>query len=348
MNASIPGAADRRRKICRPWLQPGFMRRVFSSPRSGRKGTLFCRPLRGLEPHTPRETLAEARAYRSFAAYGGSRTHIPRRVRDQRGAPFRSTLRVAVLSLALLVTGIASAQDALVVGATADHLRDGNGGGASVSWIHPRGNDTLTAGATFLSLPGTEGSATRWAFATLGVTHRVNARTTLNAEANLGAGDDDRGSFRYVLLRGGVTRELVPKRLYGEAEWLQTDVARQQDGIVRVGATWMPSTPLTLRGSLYQSVAGDSDTTLGTLRADYAFGRITAIAGATGGTAIPALVQADTRSARVAEGFGGVALDAGTRRWTVIVSTLSVDGRRHHRLLASCRIPLPVRGSRTR
>jgi hypothetical protein len=325
MKGSTAAAADRRRRICRPWLQPGFMRRCFSSPRGGRKKSLFCRPLRGLESHVPCETLAEARAYRSFAASGGS-------------------FRGAFLGLVLFVTTIAFAQDALVAGATADHLREGNGGGASLTWIHPRGNDTLIAGATFLSLAATEG-ATRWGFATLGATRRANARTTLNAEANLGAGDDDRGSFRYVLLRAGVTRELLPKRLYGEAEWLQIDVARQQDGIARIGATWMPAMPLTLRASLYESVFGDDDTTLGTLRADYAFRRVTAILGATGGTATPALLQADTRSARVSEGFGGVAFDLAGRRWTVIASTLSVGGQRHHRLSASCRIPLPMRGS---
>jgi hypothetical protein len=252
------------------------------------------------------------------------------------------------LSLAiLLIAASASAQDALVVGASVDHLRDGDGGGASLTWVHPRGNDTIIAGANILSLPGAGQSSTdtRWGFATLGVTHRANARTMFNAEANLGAGEDDRGSFRYVLLRAGVTRELLPRRLYGEAEWLQIDVARQQNGIARIGATWMAGAPLTLRASLYESVFGDDDTTLGTLRADYAFRRVTAILGGTGGTAVPALLQADTRSARVSEGFGGVAFDLAGRRWTVIASTLSVGGQRHHRLSASCRIPLPLRGS---
>jgi hypothetical protein len=286
---------------------------------------LFCRPLRGLESHIPRVTLAEARAYRSFAASGGS-------------------FRGAFLGLVLFLTGGVFAQDALVAGATADYLRDGNGSGASLTWIHPRGSDTFVAGVTFLSLPAAEESTTRWSFAMLGATRRVNARTTLNAEANLGVGDDDRGSFRYILLRAGVTRELLPRRLYGEAEWLQIDVARQQDGMARIGATWMPTAPLTLRVSLYESVFGDDDTTLGTLRADYAFRRVTAILGGTGGTAVPALLQADARGARVSEGFGGVAFDLAGRRWTVVVSTLSVDGQRHHRLSASCRIPLPLRG----
>jgi hypothetical protein len=246
--------------------------------------------------------------------------------------------KLAVLCAALL-TPTLHAQPAVIVGASADHLRDGNGGGLSATYLHPRGNDTFVAGATALSLPGT-----RWAYVTLGDSRRINAHTTLNAEVNLGGGSDDRGSFRYLLLRAGVTRELLPKRLYGEAEWLQTDVARQQDGIVRLGATWLPHPPLAIRGSVYESLFGDSDTTLGTLRADYDFGRVTAIAGTTGGTANPALLQqAGTEGTRVREAFGGVAFGA-SRRWTVIVSTGSVGGERRQRLSVSCRIPLPRSG----
>jgi hypothetical protein len=252
-------------------------------------------------------------------------------------------MRSALCAFALLiVANAASAQDALVVGAHLDRNEDGTGGGASILWIHPRGNDTFVAGASLLSLPGT-----RWAFVTLGDMRKVNTLTTLNAEANLGAGSDDRGRFQYILLRGGITRELLAKRLWGEAEWLQADVARQQDGILRIGGTWVPATPLTLRASLYESLFGDSDTSLATMRADYDFGRVTAIAGTTAGTAIPALLQqAGTSSSRVRDIFAGVAFDAAARRWTVIASTLSVAGERSHRLSVSYRFatsgPLPV------
>lgn len=234
------------------------------------------------------------------------------------------------------IAASAHAQDALVVSADVNRLRDGSGGGISALWIHPRGNDTFVAGATFLSLP-----QTRWAYATLGDTRRLSARTSVNAEANLGAGNDARGDFRYVLLRAGATRELVPRMLYGEAEWLQSDVARQQDGIARIGATWLPREPLTLRASLYQSVFGDSDTSLGTIRADYDLGRLTAIAGATAGSAVPALLQQPgTAASRVRELFGGVAFDNAGRRWTVIASTLDVAGERRHRVSVSWRMPL--------
>jgi hypothetical protein len=252
--------------------------------------------------------------------------------------------RRLALAMCLLLAAAARAQDALVAGANLDHLRGGDGGGASLTWIHPRGHDTFSAGATFLSLPGT-----RWTFATFGDVRTINARTVVNVEANAGGGRDDRGSFRYLLFRGGVTRELLPKRLYAEGEWLQIDIARQQDGIARAGVTWLPSAPLALRASLFQSVFGDSDTTLATLRGDYDFGRVTAIGGGTAGTAIPALLQQQgARGARIREAFGGVAFGGAARRWTLIASSLSVGGERRQRLTMSCRVPLPWRGSRKR
>lgn len=230
----------------------------------------------------------------------------------------------------------AGAQDALVVAAHADRLESGNGGGVSVAWVHPRANDTFVAGASFLSLPGT-----RWAFATFGDTRRLSTRTMVNAEANLGGGSDDRGRFHYLLLRAGVTRELLPRQLYAEAEWLQADVARQQDGILRLGGTWMPQPPLTVRASLYESLFGDSNTRLAMLRADYDFGRVTALGGISGGTAHPVLLQqSGADSTRIREAFGGVSFDAASRRWTVVASTLSAAGERRHRIAVSCRMPL--------
>lgn len=216
----------------------------------------------------------------------------------------------------------ARAQKAVVIGASADHLRDGNGGGASVHWIQPR----AYAGATFFSL-----SDMRWAYATVGGTATAGRRTTLNAEANLGRGEDDRGDFRYLLVRGGATHELLAKRLYAEAEWLQADVARRQNGIARAGATYSPRPRLTLRGSIYQSITGDDDTTLATMRGDYDLGRMTAIAGFSAGRATPVLLQqSGSGTTRVREAFAGVAV-AG---WT-IVATIGED---RQRLVASRRI----------
>lgn len=231
----------------------------------------------------------------------------------------------------LLLAGTAVGQDAIVVAAHADHLRDGNGGGASVLWIHPRGGHMLTAGADFFAF-----SDTRWACATLGGTLRTGARTAFHAEASLGRGEDDIGGFHYLLVRGGATHELLAKRLYAEAEWLQADVARRQNGVARIGATYLPHPRLTLRGSLYQSFAGDDDTTLVTMRGDYDLGRMTAIAGISAGRATPVLLQqGGSEETRVREAFAGVAV----RGWTVI-ATLGED---RQRLSVSRRIPVGER-----
>jgi hypothetical protein len=221
------------------------------------------------------------------------------------------------------------ADDAIVIGASADHLSEGSGGSGSLLWLRSGAHGTVSAGATLFSLPGT-----RWAYATLGGTRRITARTMLTADASLGHGTDDAGGFRYLLVRGGVVQELLSKRLYGEAEWLQADVARQKNGIARIGATWLPAPPLTLRGSLYQSVTGDDDTTLVTVRGDYDLGRITAIAGFSAGRATPALLQErGSDTTRVAEGFAGVVIDA----WTIIVTA----GDDRQRVSFSWRLPLP-------
>jgi hypothetical protein len=236
-----------------------------------------------------------------------------------------------ILAALLLVCVPVHAQDAIVIGASADRLDAGNGGSGSVLWIHPRGRNTLTAGGAFFSL-----ADARWAYATLGAMRRLNEGTIVNAEANLGRGDDDGGDFRYLLLRAGVTRELLAKRLYGEAEWLQADVARRQNGIARIGATYLPHPPLTLRGSLYQSVTGDDDTTLVSLRGDYDLGRMIAIAGFSAGRATPVLLQQSvTGETDVREAFAGIAM----RGWTVIATV----GEERQRLSVSWRVPVGAR-----
>ena len=238
------------------------------------------------------------------------------------------TTRIGVCLALLLLATTARAQDALILGASADRLSGGTGGSASVLWIHPRAHDTLAAGATMFSLPGT-----RWAYATAGLVRPVSARTTITAEANLGRGEDDGGAFRYLLVRGGVTRELRAKRLYGEAEWLQADVARRQNGIARVGGTFLPAPPLTLRASVYQSIFGDDDTTLVTARGDYDFGRITGIAGFSAGHATPELLlQRGGDTTRVREAFAGVIVNT----LTMIVSV----GDDRQRVALSWRMPL--------
>jgi hypothetical protein len=239
--------------------------------------------------------------------------------------------RAAAFLFALFLAAAAQAQDAVVLGASADRLDAGSGGSASVLWIHPRGANTLTAGGAFFSL-----ADARWAYATFGGMRRVSDRTIVTAEGNLGRGEDDGGDFRYVLVRAGVTRELLPKRLYGEAEWLQADVARRRNGIARLGATWLPHPRLALRGSLYQSITGDDDTTLATVRGDYDLGRLIAIAGFSAGHATPVLLQQSSGDrTRVREAFAGVAL----RGWTVIATV----GEDRQRVSVSWRLPVGAR-----
>lgn len=227
--------------------------------------------------------------------------------------------RVAAAVALLVLSAATQGQDAVVIAAGADRLDSRGGGAASVLWIHPRDSQTFTAGAALASL-----GDMRWAYATFGGTVRVRARTTLNAEANLGRGEDEDGDFRYLLVRGGVTRELLARRLYAEAEWLQADVARRQNGIARLGATYLPLPPLTLRGALFRSVSGDDDTTLVSVRGDYDLRGVTAIGGFSAGRATPVLLQqSGGGEARVREAFAGVAM----RGWT-IVATVGEDRQR--------------------
>ena len=254
---------------------------------------------------------------------------------NQRSRPGRLGLTRRIRSLvsfcflcALLLATTAHAEDAVVIGGSVDRSREGNGGGASVDWIRSRANGNVTAGATFLALQGA-----RWAYASVGGMHRLDARTMITAGANLGGGEDDSGDFRYIVLRAGVTRELSAKRLYGEGEWLQTDVARRQNGIARIGATFLPAPPFTLRGSLFQSIAGDDDTTLVTVRGDYDFGRITAIAGFSAGRATPALLQqAGGEPTRVREAFAGIIVND--------LTFVVLSGDERQRVSLSWRVPV--------
>jgi hypothetical protein len=211
--------------------------------------------------------------------------------------------------LLLCATLHASAQHSCIAAVNLDRVNGATGGGASLTWLHPRGNDTFHAGATLFSLAGS-----RWAYGTLGDTRRLRT-IIVNGEASLGGGEDARGSFPYMLLRGGAMRELVPRRFFGDAELLYADAARQQDAIVRVGGTWMRS-PLTLRASVYRSFAGDADTRLAFVRADYDFRRATAIVGASAGSTGPALQQRPTSDRDVRDVFAGITID----KWSVIAT----------------------------
>jgi hypothetical protein len=233
------------------------------------------------------------------------------------------------LLLLMLLAGVRTpAQNAIVLGVSADRRDDGNGGGASVHWVHARVRGTVVAGALLESLAGT-----RWAYGVAGGSRKIGSRTTLTAEANAGSGRDARGGFRYLLLRGGVSHDIVKQRLSGELEWLQSDVARQQDGILRLGATAMPRPRLTLRASHYASASG-GDTSLTTMRGDYDLRRVTAIAGFAYGRAGPLLSDvAGSDAARIRDVFGGMRFGG----WTIVATA----GRERHRVSLSRRIALP-------
>lgn len=240
-----------------------------------------------------------------------------------------TSIAVALL-LALLPGSAARAQDALSIAVNADRLDGGNGGGASLLWIHPHASDTFAAGATFLSLAGT-----RWAFATAGASHRISTRWTVTGEANAGAGTDAQGRFPYLLLRAGGARAW--QRHSAEAEWLQVDVARRQSGIVRLGGTLQPMPRLTVRASVFRSLFGDDDVTFGTARGDYDFARVTAIAGLSAGRSVPALLQQPAAAdGRVREIFGGIGFGPPAQRWMLLVSSRAG----HQRLTVVSRLPL--------
>jgi hypothetical protein len=161
----------------------------------------------------------------------------------------------------------------------------------------------------------------------------------LTGEANIGNGDDARGNFRYLLLRGGGSYDIVPRKFSAEAEWLHVDVARQRDGVLRLGATATVLPRLVLRLSRYESLAGDGDTSLLTMRGDYDLGRMTAIGGfAYGHAGTVFSQQTGSDATRVRDLFGGATF----RGWTIVVTV----GNDRQRIAVSRRIALPFGGSR--
>lgn len=243
-------------------------------------------------------------------------------------------MRQALLLFLLLLASAAEAQDAIVVGAGADRRHDGTGGNGSVHWIRSAAKATIFAGASLASWPGTT-----WTYGTVGGSRKIAAGTAVTGEVNAGKGHDRRGAFRYLLLRAGVSRDLVKQRLSGELEWLQSDVERQQEGILRVGATAIAARALTLRVSHYQSVS-DGHTSLTSMRGDYTLGRGTAIAGfarGRAGTVLSDVTGSD--AARIRDIFGGVSFGG----WTIVATA----GRERHRVDVSHRIALPSRGARS-
>lgn len=167
----------------------------------------------------------------------------------------------------------------------------------------------LVRGRWVLGLSARALDDTRWGWVTAGAIARLGSGMILDAEANLGRGDDDGRSFDYRIVRAALSRQIVPQKLFVEIEDRWIDVDRESGNLVRAGVSWLPRATVSTTASAVVATGGSLDADYMTGRADWTRGRWTFILGGMAGRSAPVLFDdpgASTAPVDVQEVFTGV------------------------------------------
>lgn len=219
-----------------------------------------------------------------------------------------------------------------------DISADARGLTGDLDWIHSISPaNSVNLGASSLSLAGT-----RWAYARLGVTAKPRSRAAFQIATDLGRGSEGGRGFGYAALRGGITYEAVPKRLYVELEDQLIDVHDTAGNIVKVGLVWPASVSLVARAAVNGTTNGNVDTRALALRLDYARGACSIFGGVAVGRSRPVLVglAAGGMAQDLKEIFAGAGIPLRQLRLTLALDWLNLGETRRKSLALSLKIPL--------
>jgi len=196
---------------------------------------------------------------------------------------------------------------------------------------------SLNIGASSLSLAGT-----RWTYARLGVTAKPRSRAAFQLTTDLGRGTQGRQGFGYAAVRGAITYEAVPKRLYVEIEDQLLDVQETAGNIVKLGLVWPASASLVGRVAVHATTHGNVDTRALALRVDHARGGFSTFGGFAAGRSRPVLVGlgAGGKAQDLREVFAGAGMPLGRLRLTLALDWLTLGETRRGSVALSVKIPL--------
>jgi hypothetical protein len=240
------------------------------------------------------------------------------------------------------------ADERLVVSADGATLPGGSGGGGgAVTWLRNLGvRGVVGAGAEYQQL-----ADAHWTTGMLTGSLALGQgqlKTTLYAEAHEGAGDIDMRGFHYSLLVAGALTALTAQ-LSLQLEERRIDIDTSHGNLPKVGLSFRATPQLTASASYADSAGGNLGTRLGTVRIDYAGRGITAVAGAAGGYAAPAVLNLVGQIVRPAptlrEGFAGIGKRLGGADWLLLGDYQNLAGFKRTTITLACTLHLDSRGA---
>ena len=255
-------------------------------------------------------------------------------------------LTAATLSVGHTVGAAAAAEDRLVFSANGSTLTgDHGGGGAAATWLRQFDSGSLIGlGAEYETIYNSH-----W---TLGNFNGALAlspggvKTSLYAEAHLGAGDTAGEPFHYTNVAAGFISALTPW-LSVQLEERYIDIEPSRGNLPKLGLSFRLAPALLASVSYAQSFGGNLDTKLGTARLDYSGTQFSWLVGGAYGPVAPRVLnligQTVGPAKTLKEGFVGAGRSFGRTDWQLIADYQDLEGFKRTTITLNCTLHLGTR-----
>lgn len=221
---------------------------------------------------------------------------------------------------------------------TGDH----GGGGASAAWLRKFDTGSLIGlGAEYQTVFNSH-----WTLANINLAlglQQGTVKSSLYAEAHVGAGDTAGEAFHYTNVAGGLLSALTPW-LTVQLEERYIDIEPSRGNLPKLGLSLRLAQRLIASVSYAQSFGGNLGTKLGTARLDYAGTRFSWLVGGAYGPVAPSLLnligQVLVPAPRLKEGFLGVGKSFGRTDWKLIGDYQDLQGFKRTTITLNCTVHL--------
>jgi len=259
-----------------------------------------------------------------------------------RTASAASALAASVFASCALAAGSAPDDQLLFSGDGSTLTGDHGGGGGSAAWLRKFDSGSLIGlGAEYQTVFNSHWTLGNFN-AALGL-GQGTLKSSLYAEAHLGAGDTAGEPFHYTNVAGGVLSALTPW-LTVQLEERYIDIKPSRGNLPKLGLSARLGQRLLASASYAQSFGGNLGTKLGTARLDYAGARFSWLVGAAYGPVAPSVLnligQVLAPAPRLKEGFLGVGRSFGRTDWKLVGDYQDLEGFKRTTVTLNCTVHL--------
>ena len=240
-----------------------------------------------------------------------------------------------------------SADPRLVSSGEGGRITGGRGaGGGAVTFLANVGSGVIGFGPEYQDVANAH-----WTLGNLNLSDTLgqgNWKTSLYADAHVGAGDIGPHAFHYTIVDGGILASLGPV-LGLQLEERRIDVDTSHGHLPKVGLSLRLTPQLTGSVSYARSYGGNLDTRLKTVRLDYASRAVTWLAGYAWGPAAPAAINFISPvigpvGRPLKEGFAGLGKSFGRTEWQLVGDYQDLEGTKRYTLTLTCTVHLGAIG----